>query len=206
MLIWAGNPVLSTPGGARLEEALATLEWCVAIDMYVTETSRHADVILPPVSSLEREMAKPMDRDQLLLIGRRELRSNNSWMHNVPGLVSGRERCVLFVNPEDAKRRGLTDGKTAMLASAVHRDEVRIEVTDEMMPGVVRLPHGWGHKSSAEWQRVAGARPGVSANDWTDDGVFEPVVGQSILNGVPVTLEPVGARTSAKSATADAVA
>jgi anaerobic selenocysteine-containing dehydrogenase len=155
---------------------------------------------------LEREMAKPLDPDQLLLIGRRELRSNNSWMHNVSGLVSGRERCVLFVNPEDAKRRGLTDGKTAMLASAVHRDEVRIEVTDEMMPGVVSLPHGWGHKSSAEWQRVAGARPGVSANDWTDDGVFEPVVGQSILNGVPVTLEPVGARTSAKSATADAVA
>jgi anaerobic selenocysteine-containing dehydrogenase len=161
-------------------------------------------VIVDDLARLEREMVKPIDRDQLLLIGRRELRSNNSWMHNLPALVSGRERCTLYVHPEDAKLRGLADGNTAMLASTVHRDEVRIQVTDEMMPGVVSLPHGWGHASSAQWQRVAGSRPGVSANDFTDDGVFEPVLGQSILNGVPVTLEAVAARTTAKQGTAAA--
>ena len=96
---------------------------------------------------------------------------------------------------EDAARRGLHDGCVAVLASRVHRGEVRVEVTDEMMPGVVSLPHGWGHGTSAQWQRVAGSRPGVSANDWTDDAVFEPLIGQSILNGVPVTLEPLAMRS-----------
>ena len=73
-----------------------------------------------------------------------------------------------------------------MLESRVHRGAVRVRVTDEMRPGVVSLPHGWGHAASAPWQRVAGSHPGVSANDWTDDGDVEAVVGQSILNGVPV--------------------
>jgi anaerobic selenocysteine-containing dehydrogenase len=127
---------------------------------------------------------------ELLLIGRRDIRTNNSWMHNVPVLVSGHERCVLLVHPSDAERAGVRDGEIAILESRVHRGPVPVHVSDEMMPGVVSLPHGWGHAESASWQRVAGKRPGVSVNDWTDDGDVEAVAGQSILNGVPVRLAP----------------
>ena len=334
----AGNPVLSAPNGRRVEAALAGLEFMVAIDIYVNETTRHADVILPPCWSLAEDhldllftalsvrnvirwsppvvgpgederadweillalterlgggpmgtpwldrmlrLARPLglrwnptafcdlllrlgpygdrflpwskglnmrklraaphgidlgplqpgfarrvyhrdrrihlappivqralddlvrdldqgrERDGLLLIGRRELRSNNSWMHNVPALVSGRERCVLYVHPSDAARCGVRDGELAWLTSRVHGGAVRVQVTDDMRAGVVSLPHGWGHATSASWQRVAGERPGVSANDWTDDGVVEPIIGQSILNGVPVTLAPVEAAAAA---------
>jgi anaerobic selenocysteine-containing dehydrogenase len=109
-------------------------------------------------------------------------------MHNVPALVSGSERCVLLVHPDDAERHGVRDGELAVLKSRVHTGEVRVRVSDEMRPGVVSLPHGWGHARSAAWQAVAASRPGVSLNDWTDDGVVESVIGQSILNGVPVRL------------------
>jgi anaerobic selenocysteine-containing dehydrogenase len=334
LLTFAGNPVLSVPNGQRLATALGTLEFMVSIDLYVNETTRHADVILPPCWGLAEDhvdllfsavsvrnvarwsppvvekaageradweillalterlgggpmgepwldavlrlvrplglrwtptgfadlllrfgpygdrllpwsrglnmkklraarhgidlgslapgverrifhrdkrihltppaimaamdgLARDLDRGseaaELVLIGRRELRSNNSWMHNVPALVAGRERCMLFVHPHDAARCGVGDGETAMLESRIHRGQVRVRVTDDMRPGVVSLPHGWGHGASAPWQRVAGAQPGVSVNDWTDDGVVEPVIGQSILNGVPVRLERLAA-------------
>jgi anaerobic selenocysteine-containing dehydrogenase len=127
--------------------------------------------------------------DGLLLIGRRDLRSSNSWMHNIEALVSGRERCVLLVHPRDAERAGVRDGETAMLESRVYCGPVPVRVTDEMMQGVVSLPHGWGHNDVARWQKVAAARAGVSVNDWTDDGDVEAVVGQSILNGIPVQLK-----------------
>lgn len=330
LVTFAGNPVLSVPNGGRLARALGGLEFMVAIDLYVNETTRHADVILPPAWSLTEDhvdilmanhgvrnvahygppavAAQPGERADweilleiaerlgggatgipvvdaairaarriglrwtptvmaellirigphgdrflpwssglnlarlkaaphgidlgplepgvhrrvlhkggrvriaaeaitralpeleraldvtpsrdLLLVGRRELRTCNSWMHNVPALVAGRERCVLFVHPADAERAGVHDGETAVLESRVHRGTVRVAVNEEMAPGVVSLPHGWGHAASAPWQRVAGAAPGVSANDWTDDGEVESVVGQSILNGVPVRLAP----------------
>jgi anaerobic selenocysteine-containing dehydrogenase len=128
--------------------------------------------------------------DELLLIGRRELRSNNSWLHNVASLMTGRDRCWLMVHPSDAARWGLQDGQEACLESRVHRGTVPIKITEDVRPGVVSLPHGYGHASSRDWQKVAGSRPGVSANDWTDDERVETVVGQSILNGVPVRLKP----------------
>jgi anaerobic selenocysteine-containing dehydrogenase len=334
MVTFAGNPVLSAPNGRRIAAAFETLEFMVAIDIYVNETTRHADVILPPCWNLAEDhidvlfgalgvrniarwsppvVAKPADEradweillalterlgggpigepivdaalrwlaplgvrwtptgfldlvlrfgpygdrflpwssglslaklkeaphgidlgplqpgfehklahrdkrihlatpcmlealdalradldtppaaDELVLIGRRELRSNNSWMHNVPALVSGRDRCVLYVHPDDAARHGVRDGETTILASRVHRGAVRVAVTDEMRPGVVCLPHGWGHGASARWQKVAGAHAGVSFNDWVDDAVVEPIIGQSILNGIPVRLERLAA-------------
>jgi len=333
MVTIAGNPVLSTPNGRRLDRALDKLDFMVSIDLYINETTRHADVILPPCWGLAEDHSEPLgpsvsarsvvrwspavvekqpgemadweiitrlayelgggptgtapidfgmrmatrfgwrfdpqnaldmllrlgphgdrylpwskginlkkvkesaygidfgparrgfahrlrhkdklihlaakplldDMDKLarelegahtngdlLLIGRRELRSNNSWMHNVAALTSGRERCVLYVNPIDAQRAGLRDSEPAELESAVHTGVVPVRVTDEVMPGVVSLPHGWGHKASAPWQSVAGANPGVSANDFTDDQRVEGVVGQSILNGVPVRIRPAG--------------
>jgi anaerobic selenocysteine-containing dehydrogenase len=329
LLTFAGNPVLSTPNGRRIAAALGALEFMVSIDLYVNETTRHADLILPPAWSLAEEhwdvffplmsvrnavrqsppvverragelhdweillglvrglgggpfgvraldalwrvaerlgarwspgpllafllrtgrwgdrflpgstglsprdldaaphgidlgplepgtghavfrrggrvqlaaapllrawgeldaaLAQGVPADALLLIGRRDLRTNNSWMHNVPSLVSGSERCLLFVHPKDAEARGLADGGQALLASRVHRGAVRVRVTEEIAPGVVSLPHGWGHAASAPWQRVAGRHAGVSVNDWTDDAEVEGVVGQSILNGVPVEL------------------
>jgi anaerobic selenocysteine-containing dehydrogenase len=325
LVTFAGNPVLSAPNGRRIDAALATLEFRVAIDLYVNETTRHADVILPPAWTLAEEhfdllfplfsarnavrasapvaLARPGERhdweillglterlgggpfgmpvfdaalrlakrfgwkwtpdstvdlmlrtgpygdrflpwsrgwnlrklraqphgvdlgplepglarvrhrghrvhvapapilaawdameasfaeqrpDELLLIGRRDVRSNNSWMHNVPALASGSDRCVLHLHPKDAAPRGIGDGDEAVLESRVHTGAVRVHVTEDVMPGVVSLPHGFGHAAVAPWQRVAGVRPGVSANDWTDDAEVEGVVGQSILNGVPV--------------------
>src|SRR5438105_481039 len=331
MITLAGNPVLSAPNGKRIAAALGKLDFMVSIDIYINETTRHADVILPPCWNLAEDhidllfnavavrniarwsppvvqrddgeladweimlelterlgggpLGEPwLDRplrwlrpfgvrwtptgflnlllrlgpygdrflpwsdglslekleaaphgidlgalqpgvegrlyhrdkrvhlaspcmlkamaalghdldakggeDGLVLIGRRELRSNNSWMHNVPSLVSGRERCVLYVHPDDAARYEIRDGEMAVLESRVHRGEVRVAVTDEMRPGVVSLPHGWGHADSAPWQKVAGSHAGVSINDWVDDSVVEPIIGQSILNGVPVRLAP----------------
>lgn len=95
---------------------------------------------------------------------------------------------MLFVHPQDAQRAGLRDSEPALLESRVHSGVVAVRVTDEVMPGVVSLPHGWGHAASVQWQSVAGAHAGVSANDFTDDQRVEGVVGQSILNGVPVRL------------------
>ncbi|MES1213790.1 MAG: molybdopterin dinucleotide binding domain-containing protein, partial [Singulisphaera sp.] len=152
-------------------------------------------------ATLEQNAAEP---DTLLLIGRRELRSNNSWMHNVAELVSGKQRCVLLVHPHDAERAGLRDGDTAILENSLHAGEVPVRVSDEMRPGVVSLPHGWGHAAAAPWQRVAGANAGISANNWTDDQQVEAVVGQSILNGVRVRLR-AKACTSAAATAAESV-
>ncbi|HYB99350.1 MAG TPA: molybdopterin-dependent oxidoreductase [Candidatus Limnocylindrales bacterium] len=143
---------------------------------------------LDGIDELAADVATPPAADELLLVGRRELRTNNSWMHNVPELVSGKDRCVLYVHPDDAVRAGVGDGDVAILESRVYSGELRVQLTDEMRPGVVSLPHGWGHAAAAPWQRVAGSHPGVSANDWTDDAPVESIVGQSILNGVPVRL------------------
>lgn len=136
-------------------------------------------------------MAVP--QPELVLVGRREARSCNSWMHNLPALVSGKPRCVLQVHPLDAARAGVQDGTSALLESRVHRGPVLVQVTDRIAPGVVCLPHGFGHAEAAPWQRVAAVNPGVSANDWTDDADVEGLVGQSVLNGVPVRLAPIAA-------------
>ena len=340
MVTFAGNPVLSAPNGKRIGAAFETLEFMVSVDIYLNETTRHADVILPPCWSLAEDHSEPLapsfalrtvvrwcppvvpreaddladwqillrlaeelgggptgmkwidrglrlarrfgwrydphhtldllfrigphgdkflpwsrginlrkvktspygldlgaarpgfahrlqHRDgtihlsaaviddalgtlrremetarpdgELLLIGRRELRTNNSWMHNVPALVAGRERCVLFVHPQDAQRAGLRDSAAAIIESRVHCGSVPVRVTDEVMPGVVSLPHGWGHAASAPWQSIAGAHPGVSANDFTDDQQVEGIVGQSVLNGVPVRLHRMAEQPAAAS-------
>ncbi len=146
-----------------------------------------------------RDPARDAPRDgELLLIGRRELRTNNSWMHNVPALVSGRERCVLLVHPQDAACAGVRDGETAELESRVYRGPVPVRISDEMRPGVVSLPHGWGHARAARFLRTAGRHPGVSFNDWSDDAATESVVGQSILNGIPVRLRAAAPAAAAR--------
>ncbi|MGH2752803.1 MAG: molybdopterin oxidoreductase family protein [Actinomycetota bacterium] len=126
----------------------------------------------------------------MVLVGRRQVRSNNSWMHNVPTMVRGTNRCTLVMHPDDADRLGLKDGAFASIRSRVGMVEAPVEVKDEMMPGVVSLPHGWGHDAPGVRMAIARANSGVSANDLTDEAVIDPLSGNAVLNAVPVTIEP----------------
>ena len=126
--------------------------------------------------------------DELLLVGRRHLRSNNSWMHNIEVLVKGRPQYTLQVHPDDATRLGLPDGATAVVTSGVGRVEAPVEVTDAIRPGVVSLPHGWGHGVDGTAMAVAAAHAGVNANVLTDHDAFDPLSGNAVLNGIPVTV------------------
>ena len=127
----------------------------------------------------------------LLLIGRRQLRSNNSWMHNYPRLMKGRDRCTLVIHPDDAAVRGITEGVPVRLASRAGSVEVPAELSEEVMPGVVSLPHGFGHGRGGIGLAVAAAHPGASANDVTDDQLVDALIGTAALNGVPVRVEVV---------------
>ncbi|NBA94572.1 molybdopterin oxidoreductase family protein [Pseudomonas sp. R5(2019)] len=306
----AGNPVLSTPNGRRLEQALDGLEFMVSVDLYINETTRYADLILPSTSALETDhydttfnmlavrnvsrfnraiLAKPTgalhdweifvglaqafarhnaldlkpalppaqlidmglrrgrygegaafglcvetlhefphgidlgplqpnlaarlktadgriqaapqvilddlkrftaqqlpQEGELLLIGRRHVRSNNSWMHNYHRLVKGKPRHQLLMNPDDLARHGLDDGQRVRVSSRVGVIEVEVQASSDMMPGVVSLPHGWGHARPGVRLEIAQGQPGASANDLTDERHFDAVSGNAALNGVPV--------------------
>ena len=329
LFVFAGNPVMSAPGGTRLDEALSDLEFMVSVDQYVNETNRHADVILPPVSALERDevdvalplvairnhirfspaavpkreggkedweilngltkrlgrgiatkarafslsarLASPArvvesaiatgpygilrrgpikgltlgrvkrsthgvdlgpmkprlpgallspgkrvvlappsllegaaeleeiaaeraaaEREgfDLTLIGRRLLNSNNSWMHNSKRLTKGSDRCTAMLNPEDAAARNLTDGTSVKVVSRVGEIEVLLQVTDELRPGVVSIPHGFGHgkRKGVGWKH-ASSLAGASVNDITDPSVLDGLTGNAAFNSVPVRLE-----------------
>jgi len=338
----AGNPVLSTPNGRQLDEALAQLDFMVSIDFYVNETTRHADIILPPTCFVEHdhydlvflhlavrnvaryseaiverapgalhdweiysELAtryarrtwalerggvkarltgmltrglmkrlpphrllaiglnraakhntqargltlaklrahpegidlgalqpslgaalsarkKRIDllpagirselpqlvtaftqagqdansaahlaaaRPTLKLIGRRDVRSNNSWMHNSERLVSGKPRCTLWIHPEDAQRHALSDGQTVTLASRTGRVRVPVQVTADIRAGVVSLPHGWGHDREGVQMQVAQAHAGVSINDLTDDRLTDRISANAAFSAVPVWID-----------------
>jgi len=325
LLTIAGNPVLSTPNGVQLERALESLEFMVAVDFYLNETTRHANIILPPTSALEHdhydlvfnllavrnvaryspalfdpvpdarhdwqilaELHRRLDNgppsaqfkrwlnakigprrsldlglrrgpwgsglqpfgkglslptleravhgidlgplepclparlrtpnrrvelapapfvantqrllatldddptDQpLLLIGRRHLRSNNSWMHNSLRLVRGKDRCTLLMHPDDAVRLGVAGETMVAVVSRAGRIEVPLELSDEVMPGVVSLPHGWGHHRPGIELSVAGKHPGVSINDLTDESEVDDLCGNAVLSGVAVRVEAV---------------
>ncbi|MEA2427313.1 MAG: hypothetical protein QOF37_941 [Thermoleophilaceae bacterium] len=123
-----------------------------------------------------------------VLIGRRTLRSNNSWMHNIESLVKGPAQCTLHVHPDDAERLGLSDGGVAQVRSRAGQVEAPVEVTDKVMPGVVSLPHGWGHDAPGARLPVAAEYAGVNANVLTDELDVEPISGNAVLNGVPVEI------------------
>lgn len=130
------------------------------------------------------------DERPFLLIGRRHLRSNNSWMHNVPVLVKGKPRCTMHVHPDDAAALSLSDGGSAVVESRVGRVTVPVEVTDAIIPGVVSIPHGWGHGVPGTQLRTAAEHAGVNANALTDDEHLDALTGTTALNGVPVTVTP----------------
>ncbi len=328
LIVHAGNPVLSAPGGRQLDAALDRLDFMVAIDMYVNETSRHAQVILPPVSALERDdldlvfaamsvrnhvryspaavpkspggledweilntlarrvarglrgrlvahtmgrmspqrlveliiltsprgilragrkrgltlgrikaaphgidlgalepclpgalgtksrrinlaapllmaevaqLTKRADEDavaagngfDLTLIGRRQLRGCNSWMHNSPRLMKGSDRCTAMLHPDDAAGRGLTDGDVVRVSSQIGSIDVPLQLTDTMRPGVVSIPHGFGHDRPGVGWQLAATKPGASVNDINDPALYDVLSGNAAMNSVPVRIEPV---------------
>ncbi|HEX6244341.1 MAG TPA: molybdopterin-dependent oxidoreductase [Polyangiales bacterium] len=127
----------------------------------------------------------------LLLVGRRDLRSNNSWMHNVRALVKGPERCTLHIHPEDARARGLNENDLARIRARVGEVVGRVQITDSVMQGVVSLPHGWGHGAKGTRQRVAGEHAGVNTNELTDGARLDPLSGNAVLNAIPVEVTAV---------------
>jgi anaerobic selenocysteine-containing dehydrogenase len=126
----------------------------------------------------------------MVLIGRRHLRSNNSWMHNLPALVKGKDRCTVQVHPTDATRLGLSDGGSARVSSAVGELTAPVEITEEIMPGVISIPHGWGHGADGVRLGVASEHPGVNSNLLSPVEVDVPS-GNAVLNGIPVDVAAV---------------
>jgi anaerobic selenocysteine-containing dehydrogenase len=149
----------------------------------------------PLLADLERARARLAEpAPDMVIVGRREVRSNNSWMHNLPILAKGPERCTALIHPIDAERLGLADGALAHISS-VNGGEQRtitapIAITAEMMPGVISLPHGWGHDLPGSQLRVAAERPGANLNAVLDDRLRDPLSGNAVLSGVPVSLTP----------------
>ncbi|GHB63893.1 dehydrogenase [Streptomyces cirratus] len=146
----------------------------------------------PIAAELPRLRAALAERPAaLVLVGRRHLRSNNSWLHNVPALVGGSNRCTLHVHPHDADRLGLTDGGRARITADGGALDVPVEVTDTVRTGVVSLPHGWGHDRAGSRLSVAATDPGVNVNQLLDGTRLDPLSGTAVLNGFPVELEPL---------------
>jgi anaerobic selenocysteine-containing dehydrogenase len=161
--------VLRTPSG-RIELAPAT----IAAD----------------VPRLSATLTRP--HPELVLVGRRHLRSNNSWMHNVENLVRGRDRCTLQLHPDDAAAHGLADGVPARVRSRTGTVVIPVEITAGIMRGVASIPHGWGHDEAGTRLTVAAAHAGVNSNRLADEAAVDPLSGNAVLNGIPITIERAG--------------
>jgi len=167
------------PMTPRLDEVLATPSGKVELA---------PPYLASDVPRLLARLGRP--NPSLVLVSRRHVRSNNSWMHNVPELVSGRDRCTLLVHPVDADRYGLADGAPARVRSRAGEVVAPVEVSDEMMPGVVCLPHGWGHDKPGTRASVARAHPGVCNNVLAPGDLVDVPSGNAVVNGIPVEVAP----------------
>ncbi|HLZ58752.1 MAG TPA: molybdopterin oxidoreductase family protein, partial [Ktedonosporobacter sp.] len=144
----------------------------------------------PIIADVERLRASlGQANGHMLLIGRRDLRSNNSWMHNLQVLTKGKDRCTLHIHPDDAARLALSDGETARVASRVGTVEIPIEITSAIMPGVVSIPHGWGHSLPGTHMQIAAGHAGVNINMLTDELMIDPLSGNAALSGVTVIVQ-----------------
>lgn len=148
------------------------------------------DYVLSDLPRLRERLAAPADRDGLVLVSRRHLRSKNSWLHNVPVLVKGKDRCTLLVHPADAARLGLVDGGRARISSEAGSIEAPVEVSDEMMQGVVCLPHGWGHDKEGTRLSIAREHAGVNNNLLAPGDFVDALSGNAAVNGIPVEVVP----------------
>jgi anaerobic selenocysteine-containing dehydrogenase len=142
--------------------------------------------LIDDAARLREAMAHPAEG--FVLIGRRHLRSNNSWMHNLPALAGGTNRCTLRMHPDDAADLGVTD--TAVVKGSGGELVVPVEITDGIRRGVLSLPHGWGHDRPGTGQQLAAGQPGVNVNQLNDGSLLDPLSGTAVLNGVPVTVGP----------------
>jgi anaerobic selenocysteine-containing dehydrogenase len=146
-------------------------------------------LFIDDLARVRADLTRPVP--DLVIVGRRQLRSNNSWMHNLPTLAKGPFRCVALVHSVDAQRLGLANGGRARITNAGRTIDVTVEVTDEMMPGVVSLPHGWGHDQPGTKLTVAAERPGANLNAILDDTRRDPLSGNAVLSGVPISMAPL---------------
>ena len=145
--------------------------------------------LIADVARARADLARPAP--PLVVIGRRHLRSNNSWLHNLPTLAAGKFRGTALVHPTDAARLALTNGCRARLSRGPRSIEVEVELTTDIMPGVVSLPHGWGHAQPGTKMHVAAERPGANLNAILDDSLRDPLSGNAVLGGVEIELAPL---------------
>jgi anaerobic selenocysteine-containing dehydrogenase len=158
----------------------------------INTPSGKLEVTPPYITADVGRLRARLDRDDegLVLISRRHVRSNNSWMHNVKVLVKGKDRCTLLVHPDDASGVGLVDGGRARVTSEAGSVEVPVEVSDEMMPGVVSLPHGWGHDRPGTRMSVAREHAGVNNNLLAPMHFYDTLSNNHAVNGIPVEVVP----------------
>jgi anaerobic selenocysteine-containing dehydrogenase len=191
------------PGGLNLDKLIAAPQ---GIDLGPL-TSRVPEVLRTPSGKIElvpamliadlkrasSDLSRPAP--ELVVIGRRQLHSNNSWMHNLPVLAKSQQarsgRCTALMNPADAVRLGLEDGATAKIFRDGRRVEAEVEISEEMMPGVISLPHGWGHAQPGTQMKIAAAQPGANLNALLDESQRDPLSGNAVLSGVAVQIEAV---------------
>ena len=144
-------------------------------------------LLLQDLQRAAQDLRRPAP--DLVIIGRRDVRTNNSWMHNLPTLAKGPFRCTALVHPMDAARLGVADGALATLRNGPRSVQAQVQISDQMMPGVVSLPHGWGHHLPGAQLRVAAERPGANLNALLDDQLRDPLSGNAVLGGVAISME-----------------
>jgi anaerobic selenocysteine-containing dehydrogenase len=196
-----GDGLGRRPGGLTLEEVRRHPDGLWLADL---EEGRLDDAVTTPSGCIELihahivddipRLAARLDRDAdaMLLTSRRHIRSNNSWMHNAPALMRGRDRCTLLVHPDDALRLGVADNEIATVETDTGSIDVLVQVSDEMMPGAVSLPHGWGHGLPGTRLDVANAHPGVNSNLLNPVDLIDVPSNTHAVNGVPCQIRPRG--------------
>jgi anaerobic selenocysteine-containing dehydrogenase len=148
------------------------------------------DDIVADVERLRASLTRPRN-GELVLVGRRQLRSNNSWMHNLPGLAGGSNRCTVQIHPDDAVRLGVEEGKPARVSSPAGSIDIEVEVTETVRPGVVSIPHGWGDGNGDVRASVAARQPAANSNVLAPADLIDPLSGNAVLNGIPVTVAAI---------------
>lgn len=149
------------------------------------------EIFLRDLLRAQERLSEGFDTEAMVLIGRRHMRSNNSWLHNSHRLIKGKNRCTVFIHPDDAQRLQIEDAAPVRVATAVGMIELPAEVTTDIMPGVISVPHGFGHHREGAQLMVAGRSPGVSVNDITDESVVDELTGVAVFNGLPVSVSAV---------------
>jgi len=182
------NALRKAPHGVEL----GPLQPCLPERLPARKGERFIELAPPRiVADLARlaDAGEATPKGELRLIGRRQLRSNNSWMHNVPKLMAGKARCTLLMHPADADARGIAAGTRVRLSSRVGQVEVDVELDEDLMPGVVCMPHGFGHGRDGVRMKTARDHAGASVNDVTDERLVDALSGNAALSGVPVSVE-----------------